>query len=107
MTDEPEKMADRLDRDPGDQLCGLTEREIHIERIEAAEMIRKQAAKIERLREALRPFAAYLDTAAFDRDNNGKPLPDEMGMGWVYLTVGDFRRARAELEAIDDSQKYA
>lgn len=44
--------------------------------------------------EIMGPFAAYLDQAAFDLDNNGNPLPDERGMGWVYLTVGHFRAAR-------------
>ncbi len=29
-----------------------------------------------------------------DLDNKGAPLPDDLGMGWVYLTMSDFRRAR-------------
>lgn len=52
-------------------------------------------AQVGRLQEALKPFATYLDTAKYDLDNKGDPLPDDLGMGWVYLTVGDFRRARA------------
>jgi hypothetical protein len=31
----------------------------------------------------------------FDLDYNGNPLPDEQAVGWVYVTIGDFRRARA------------
>ncbi len=58
-----------------------------------------------RLREALEPFAKYLDTAKFDVDYNGNPLPDEQGMGWVYLTIGDFRRARTALaQGADDGR---
>ena len=49
------------------------------------------------LEKALQPFAAYLDTAAWDLNNNGDPLPDDHGMGWVYLTIGNFREARAAL----------
>lgn len=48
-----------------------------------------------RLKEALAPFAGYLDTPAFDLDFHGNPLPDEQSMGWVYLKIRDFRRARA------------
>lgn len=55
------------------------------------------AREVERLRGALEPFAGYLDTARYDLDNKGNPLPDDEGMGRVYLTVGDFRRARATL----------
>lgn len=53
------------------------------------------ASELAQCREALAPFATYLDQARFDLDNNGDPLPDDHGMGWVYLTVGDFRRARS------------
>ena len=59
----------------------------------------------DRLESALRPFAEYLDTAKFDLDNNGNPLPDEQGMGWVYLTVGDFRRAKDALSGSSDPRK--
>ena len=48
-----------------------------------------------RLREALRPFAEYMGD--MDKDSLGNPLPDGEGVGWVYLTQGDFRRARAAL----------
>jgi len=54
-----------------------------------------------RLREALAPFAGYLNRAAFDLDNNGNPLPDEQGMGWIYLNVGHFRAARAALNSTE------
>jgi hypothetical protein len=55
-------------------------------------------AERDKLREALTPFAGYLDTVASDIDNKGKPLPDDQAMGWVYLTVGRFRRAREALK---------
>ena len=54
-------------------------------------------ARVALLEKALQPFAAYLDTAAWDLNNNGDPLPDDHGMGWVYLTIGNFREARAAL----------
>lgn len=57
----------------------------------------RQEERVRVLEEALWPFASYLDLAAFDLDNSGNPLPDDQGMGWTYLTVGDFRRARAAL----------
>lgn len=53
--------------------------------------------RLEQAKAVLEPFGKYLDTAAFDLDNHGEPLPDDQGMGWVYLTIGDFRRARAFL----------
>jgi len=63
-------------------------------------LVRLTAAeqKLASVEEALKPFAEYLDTAKFDLDNKGEPLPDDQGMGWVYLTVGDFRRARTALQ---------
>ena len=54
-------------------------------------------AEIARLTEALKPFADHLDKMRFDRDNHGNPLPDSEGVGWVYLTNGDFRRAAAAI----------
>ncbi|MDC9825636.1 hypothetical protein PRN20_18030 [Devosia sp. ZB163] len=59
---------------------------------------RAQAAEAERyrLKEALRPFAEYMGDRG-DLDYHGNPLPDEQGVGWVYLTQADFRRAREAL----------
>lgn len=57
----------------------------------------KAEGEVERLREALEPFAKHLDEMRFDIDNNGNPLPDDQAVGWVYVTNGDFRRARAAL----------
>lgn len=61
--------------------------------------LERERAENARLKEALRPFGEYLDTAAFDLNHKNEPLPDEQGMGWVYLTIGDFRLARAALSA--------
>lgn len=49
------------------------------------------------VREALEPFANYAGQNGFGFDNHGKELPATDGVGWVYLTIGDFRRARAAL----------
>lgn len=48
----------------------------------------------EQMAEALRPFADYLGEVKIDLNSKGEPLPDDQGVGWIYLTVGDFRRAR-------------
>ena len=58
-------------------------------------------AEIDRLRAALKPFAEYMRTpeGRLDEDNHGKPLADEQGVGWVYLTHGDFRRAEAAIKS--------
>ena len=62
----------------------------------AARYIAASQSEASRLRDALTPFAEYMGD--MDRDNLGNPLPDDAGVGWVYLTQGDFRRARAALE---------
>lgn len=63
---------------------------------DAAFALREAASRITELETALRPFAAYMGDKG-DLDNLGQPLPDEQGVGWVYLTMGDFRRARSSL----------
>lgn len=65
---------------------------------EAASALDAAQARIKELEKALEPFAEYLNGAAFDLDDKGNPLPDEQGMGWVYLNVGYFRRARTALK---------
>lgn len=59
---------------------------------EVAEL-REQLATV---RAALEPFASYM-LGGGDLDHLGCPLPDDQGVGWVYLTMGDFRRATAAL----------
>lgn len=54
-------------------------------------------AEIARLRGALKPFSDYCDELNGFLDNHNQPLPDDSGPGWVYVKVGDFRRARAAL----------
>lgn len=68
----------------------------HNAKVEAQRALAASQAEASRLREALTPFAEYMGD--MDRDNLGNPLPDDAGVGWVYLTQGDFRRARAALE---------
>lgn len=54
-----------------------------------------QSAQIKLLREALEPFAEYAGKDGFGLDNHGQQVPASEGPGWVYVTIGDFRRARA------------
>lgn len=54
--------------------------------------------EIERLKQALKPFAGYFGPHYPDTDDRGVPLPDDTGVGWIYLNVGDFRRAQSALE---------
>lgn len=57
------------------------------------------ADRIEALERALKPFAEYMGD--MDRDNLGNPLPDDAGVGWVYLKQADFRAARRALSEPD------
>jgi len=72
---------------------------------EAADALAAKDAAIERLvaerdeaREALKPFAKYTDELNGFLDNHNQPIPDDQGPGWVYVTIGDFRRARQALK---------
>lgn len=63
------------------------------------ENIRALLDELSRLREAerrakevIQPFAEYMD-GGMGLDNNGLELPDEQGVGWVYLNHGHFRAA--------------
>lgn len=57
---------------------------------------RQLEARVKAIEEALKPFAEYMGDH-FDKDNHGNPLPDDLGVGWIYLTHADFRRARTAL----------
>ena len=48
---------------------------------------------------ALKPFARYMhtDEERMDCDHKFVPLVDDQGVQWLYLTHGDFRRARAAI----------
>lgn len=48
---------------------------------------------IAEMRAGLEPFAQYIE-GGMELDNKGRPLPDDQGLGWIYLTYADFRRAR-------------
>src|SRR5690606_20408442 len=54
--------------------------------------IKALEAKLAAAQKALEPFAEYGEDY-FDKDYNGKPLPDKQGVGWVYLNYGHFRKA--------------
>ena len=59
--------------------------------------IRQQAAEIERLREALRPFVEYVPDDMREGKGVYRLEPcDGVGGGWFH--AGDFRRARKALE---------
>mgnify|MGYP007071598057 CR=1 FL=1 len=73
-------------------------------RCDAADALEAAEAKLSalqeevgRLREALEPFADYASQDGFGLDYHGRELPDGDGPGWVYVTNGDFRRARSAL----------
>lgn len=69
-------------------------REANMQALSDEGQMREVQAKLARAVEALGPFASYMNDGG-DLDAHGNPLPDENGVGWVYLTMGDFRRARA------------
>ncbi len=60
-------------------------------------MLEECAIREQELREALKPFANYATKDGFWLNHKGEELPDVDGVGWVYLTNGDFRRACAAL----------
>ena len=66
---------------------------------EAADELTALTAKVALLTEALKPFAEYMGD--MDRDHLGNPLPDDAGVGWVYLNQGHFRAARRALSEPD------
>ena len=66
-----------------------------------AEALQRENAE---LREALKPFADHIDEMKFDLDNKGNPVPDHYLVGWVYVTCGDFRRARALLGGSENAE---
>lgn len=53
-------------------------------------------AEVARLREALKPFAARTNSEAYIRDPE---TPDDGLCAGMSYTAGDYRRARAALEA--------
>lgn len=55
-------------------------------------------ARLSEAVEVLKPFGEYLASMPVDLDNEGKPVPDDQGVGWAYLTVGQFRAARQFLD---------
>jgi len=60
--------------------------------------IERLVAERDAAREALKPFAKYTDELNGFLDNHNQPIPDDQGPGWVYVTIGDFRRARQALK---------
>lgn len=86
---DPEYLAGAIER------VGLADAEWQARAVRAEAQVRE-------LRAALEPFASYMD-GGHDLNHRGEPLPDDQGVGWVYLTVGDFRRARATLKSTEPS----
>lgn len=81
-----------------DEVAALKELVAKAARATTAESERDELLREkDRLEAALEPFAGYYGPHYPDTDNRGVPLPDEDGVGWIYLNVGDFRRARAAL----------
>lgn len=55
-------------------------------------------ARVRELEAGLKPFAKYASENGFGLNHKSEPLPGNDGVGWVYLRIDDFRRARALLE---------
>lgn len=90
MTKERDAFRDGIAKATGGQVVE------HQRRKSAEAALAAERAKVARLVEALKPFADYMADGG-DKNYEGDLLPDTEGMGWVYLTVGDFRRARAAI----------
>jgi len=60
-------LVERLNADPGQDLCGLSEKEIHMQRIEAAARITELEAALEQSREW---FQQYADSHAAKGDTD-------------------------------------
>lgn len=88
LLDEADDFASRMTGQPW--ACELVQK--------LADRCHAQSKEIEALRAALEPFARHIDEMKFDLDNKGDPLPDDQAVGWVYVTNGDFRRARTALK---------
>lgn len=56
-----------------------------------------EAIGLREMMEALEPFAKYAMRDGFGLNHKGEPHPDGDGVGWVYLTNGDFCRAARAL----------
>jgi hypothetical protein len=65
----------------------------------AAAALRASAEREKELVEALEPFARYAAENGFGLNHRSEELPDGDGVGWVYLTNGDFRRAARAIKA--------
>ena len=65
----------------------------------AADRADRAEAQLAEARKALDPFAKYASENGFGLNHKSEPLPDADGVGWVYLTNGDFRAARRAREA--------
>lgn len=63
------------------------------------ETVQAAARLLREMHEALEPFAKHIDEMKFDLDDKGNERPDDEYVGWVYVTNGDFRRARKAYEA--------
>ena len=63
--------------------------------------------EVRALVEAAAPFAAYMtyESRRTDLDHKGNQLPDDLGVGWIYMTHGDFRRIKAALVPFAEGDK--
>lgn len=57
----------------------------------------KAEAGLDEARKVIEPFGGYMGDHG-DLDNNGQPLPDEQGVGWIYLKQKHFRAASNWME---------
>ena len=99
LSDAQRIIAERdaeIERLKSDRDWAREERTLWEEHRDAAE------ARIAELVKALDPFVGHLNEMKFDLDHEGNELPDKLPCGWVYLTLADFRRARAALKEKSD-----
>lgn len=82
---------------PREQCLAWAAVESAIRADERAKVLEECALREQELRQALAPFADYASKDGFGLNHKGEELPDWDGVGWVYLTNGDFRRACAAL----------
>ena len=97
MSDLVKRLRERAETEVGERMFPL-----YMMHTEAADRIEALEAKVQRLREALRPFAK--SKQVFDKaepclpDGHAYNLTWNMDEGRCDFTLGQFRRARAAME---------
>lgn len=97
------------EKDGGHEWCGVHGPGAHNDRATLLRLIEQRDAEIERLRDALKPFAEFCDALVGnnlnvprERQSDDSPV---YGFNFTVLTMGNFRQARAALRALTQEQK--